>query len=87
MLYGTVPELVTAERRDRAFGIFYTGTIGAGALAPVLFGLFGDATGLRAAMLLVAAFVLLTIPLAWQLARILSAIANAVVDDADVDRR
>jgi FSR family fosmidomycin resistance protein-like MFS transporter len=87
VLYGTVPELVTAERRDRAFGIFYTGTIGAGALAPVLFGLFGDATGLRAAMLLVAAFVLLTIPLAWQLARILSAIANAVVDDADVDRR
>jgi MFS transporter, FSR family, fosmidomycin resistance protein len=82
VLYGTVPELVTAERRDRAFGIFYTGTIGAGALAPVLFGLFGDAVGLRAAMLLVAAFVLLTLPLAWQLARVLSAIAN----DAGVDQ-
>ncbi|HTT80079.1 MAG TPA: MFS transporter [Stellaceae bacterium] len=71
VLYGTVPELVTAERRERAFGIFYTGTIGAGALSPVLYGLFSDMVGLRAAMLLVAALVLLTLPLAWRLRRFL----------------
>ncbi len=29
VLYGTVAELVPAERRARAFGIFYTCTIGA----------------------------------------------------------
>jgi predicted MFS family arabinose efflux permease len=73
VLYGTVPELVTPERRDSAFGEFYTGTIGAGALSPVLYGLIGDAMSLPAAMLLVAAVVLLTLPLAWRLRRFLDA--------------
>jgi MFS transporter, FSR family, fosmidomycin resistance protein len=72
VLYGTVPELVTPERRETAFGVFYTGTIGAGALAPALYGLIGDAISLPAAMLLVAAVVLLTLPLAWQLRRVLA---------------
>ena len=40
VLYGTVPELVPAQRRERAFGVFYTGAIGSGALSPVLYGLF-----------------------------------------------
>lgn len=70
VLYGTVPELVTAARRESAFGIFYTGTIGAGALSPVLYGLFSDALSLPAAMVLVASVVLLTLPLAWRLSRI-----------------
>ncbi len=43
VLYGSVPDLVPAERRTRAFGIFYTGTIGAGAIAPILYGLVSDA--------------------------------------------
>jgi FSR family fosmidomycin resistance protein-like MFS transporter len=72
VLYGTVPELVTAERRESAFGVFYTGTIGAGALSPALFGLIGDAISLPAAMLFIAAVVLLTLPLAWQLRRTLT---------------
>jgi FSR family fosmidomycin resistance protein-like MFS transporter len=75
VLYGTVPELVRAERRESAFGVFYTGTIGAGALSPALYGLFSDAVSLPAAMLLVAAIVLLTLPLAWRLNRILGAAA------------
>ena len=74
VLYGTVPELVTAERRESAFGVFYTGTIGAGALSPALYGLIGDAISLPAAMLLVAAVVLLTLPLAWRLRRVLDAL-------------
>jgi FSR family fosmidomycin resistance protein-like MFS transporter len=67
VLYGTVPELVTPEKRHRAFSIFYTGTIGAGALAPVLYGLASDAVGVPVMMILVAAFVMATLPLAWAL--------------------
>jgi MFS transporter, FSR family, fosmidomycin resistance protein len=76
VLYGTVPDLVSVHQRERAFGVFYTGTIGAGALSPALYGLFGDAIGLVAAMLLVAAVVLLTLPLAWQLNRVLGRAAD-----------
>ena len=76
VLYGTVPDLVTADRRETAFGVFYTGTIGAGALSPALYGLFSDAIGLTPAMLLVAAIVLLTLPLAWKLTRVLGAVAS-----------
>jgi MFS transporter, FSR family, fosmidomycin resistance protein len=73
VLYGTVPDLVTVQQRETAFGVFYTGTVGAGALSPPLYGLFGDAIGLIPAILLVAAIVLLTLPLAWQLTRVLDA--------------
>jgi MFS transporter, FSR family, fosmidomycin resistance protein len=76
VLYGTVPELVPADRRESAFGVFYTGTIGAGALSPALYGLLSDAIGLTPAMLLVSAFVLLTLPLAWKLTRVLSTVAS-----------
>jgi MFS transporter, FSR family, fosmidomycin resistance protein len=76
VLYGTVPDLVTIEQRETAFGVFYTGTIGAGALSPALYGLFSDALDLSAAMLLVAAVVLLTFPLAWQLTRMLAALPS-----------
>src|SRR5258707_236504 len=34
VLYGSVPSLVVPQRRTRALSIFYTGTIGSGALAP-----------------------------------------------------
>ncbi len=63
VLYGSVPELVTPERRARAFGVFYTGTIGAGAIAPMLYGFVGDALGVTSALIAVAAVVLLTLPL------------------------
>ncbi len=64
VLYGTVPDLVAPERRARAFSIFYTGSIGAGALAPALFGVVGDWLGVTAALAVVACVVLLTLPLA-----------------------
>jgi predicted MFS family arabinose efflux permease len=67
VLYGSVPDLVPPERRTRAFGVFYTGTIGAGAIAPFFYGLAGDAFGLTAAVILVAGIVILTLPLAWLL--------------------
>jgi len=68
VLYGTVPELVAPDRRERAFSLFYTGTIGGGAIAPVMYGLVGDAIGPAHAILVVAAVCLLTLPLAVALA-------------------
>jgi FSR family fosmidomycin resistance protein-like MFS transporter len=67
VLYGSVPRLVAEDRRARAFSIFYTGTIGAGAISPALYGLLGDAFGVPAALIVVALGVLLTLPLAFAL--------------------
>ena len=53
----------TPAKRQRAFGIFYTGTIGAGAVSPAIYGLLGDAVGVTAALVVVAAVVLLTLPI------------------------
>ena len=63
VLYGSVPDLVEPQKRQRAFGIFYTGTIGAGAVSPALYGLLGDAVGVNSALIVVAAGVLLTLPI------------------------
>src|SRR5438105_4447377 len=67
VLYGTVPELVAPERRQRAFSIFYTGGVGAGALAPVLYGAASDLADVPVMMVLIAAVVLVTLPLTWGL--------------------
>jgi FSR family fosmidomycin resistance protein-like MFS transporter len=67
VLYGSVPELVDPAERRRAFAIFYTGTIGSGAVSPLLYGLFSDALGIPAMMGIIAGVVLLTLPLAWKL--------------------
>jgi MFS transporter, FSR family, fosmidomycin resistance protein len=63
VLYGSVPALVTPERRTRALSIFYTATIGSGAVAPTLYGLIGDRFGVWRALTAVALIVLLTLPL------------------------
>jgi MFS family permease len=64
VLYGTVPELVPEARRARAFGIFYTLSIGAGAIAPLLYGLVSDAVGLRPAVTIVSMVVAAVLPVA-----------------------
>jgi predicted MFS family arabinose efflux permease len=63
VLYGSVPDLVDAAKRARAFGVYYTGTIGASAVSPALYGLLGDAVGVSSALMAAAAVVLLTLPL------------------------
>ncbi len=68
VLYGTVPELAPAGRTEQAFAIFYTGTIGAGATAPILFGALGDHIGSHGAMLATAITAALILPLAIALA-------------------
>ena len=77
MLYGSVPDLVEPSRRQRAFSIFYTGTIGAGAVSPALYGLLGDALGVPAALMVVAAVVLLTLPITLALRPALASSASA----------
>jgi len=77
VLYGSVPDLVEPARRQRAFGIFYTGTIGAGAVSPALYGLLGDAVGVPSALMVVAAVVLLTLPITLMLRPALAAQPSA----------
>jgi MFS family permease len=63
VLYGSVPDLVAPHWRTHALSVFYTGTIGSGAIAPILFGRVGDMIGVWHALMLVAAVALLTLPL------------------------
>ena len=76
VLYGTVPELAPAGRTEQAFAIFYTGTIGAGATAPILFGILGDIVGAHGALLATAITAAVILPLAIALAPKLRAAAN-----------
>ena len=63
VLYGSVPDLVEPAKRQRAFSVFYTGTIGAGAVSPAIYGLLGDAVGITTALVVIAAVVLVTLPI------------------------
>ncbi|MEN6439687.1 MAG: MFS transporter [Syntrophobacter sp.] len=63
VLYGSVPELVAPEQRPQSFAIFYTATIGSGALSPLLFGVASDVIGLAPTVIMVGALIFATIPL------------------------
>ncbi len=76
VLYGTVAELAPADRRARAFAIFYTCTIGSGAVSPSLAGLFSDAVGVTATLAAIGAAVLLVLPLSLLLRPALRRIAS-----------
>ena len=67
VLYGTIPEFVSAERRTHAFAIFYTGGSVAGATGPFVAGLLGDAVGLPIALAAVSCIALTTVPMVWAL--------------------
>ncbi|MBI4609376.1 MAG: MFS transporter [Candidatus Rokubacteria bacterium] len=69
VLYGTVADLVTPERRARAYGLFYTLGVGSGALAPFLYGLVSDWAGVPVTLGIIGLGVLTTIPLS-QLLRV-----------------
>ena len=67
VLYGTIPEFVSPERRTKAFAVFYTGGSVAGATGPLLFGLLGDVIGLTTALVAVSCVALTTVPMVWAL--------------------
>ena len=77
VLYGSVPLLVAPAARTRAFSIFYTLGIGSGAVAPILYGLIGDAIGLPRTLVLIAVIVLVTLPLVLVIKGRLAAVAPA----------
>ncbi|OXC73750.1 MFS transporter [Caballeronia sordidicola] len=64
VLYGTVPELAPLENTERAFALFYTGTIASGAISPVLYGFLGDRIGIHGATFATALTALAIFPLA-----------------------
>ena len=64
VLYGTVPELAPPHAAEKAFAIFYTGTIGSGAISPVLYGFLGDRIGVHGATFATALTALAILPLA-----------------------
>src|SRR5216683_2173723 len=67
VLYGTIPEFVSPQRRTHAFAIFYTGGSVAGATGPFVAGLLGDAVGLPIALAAVSCIALTTVPMVWAL--------------------
>jgi MFS family permease len=77
VLYGTVADLVSSERRSRAYGLYYTTTIAASALAPTFWGFVSDLSGVPITLSLVALVVLTTIPLCLVLRPAVAAPASA----------
>jgi MFS family permease len=67
ILYGTVPELARKGELSRAFALFYTGVIGAGGVAPIVYGVIADhssrTVGVIAAALTAAAIIPLVLAL------------------------
>jgi MFS transporter, FSR family, fosmidomycin resistance protein len=68
VLYGTVPEVASADQTERAFAIFYTGTIGSGAIFPILYGFLGDLVGINWATVSTAVTAFMILPFAFRLA-------------------
>lgn len=69
VLYGSVAELVTPERRARAFGLIYTLGSAAAVAAPVLYGIMSDRVGVSLTLAVIGLVVLLAVPLARLLRR------------------
>jgi FSR family fosmidomycin resistance protein-like MFS transporter len=76
VLYGTVPDLTPPDRAERAFAVFYTGTIGSGAISPVLYGVLGDQVGTHWATAATAIVALAIYPLAFALSPHLAAVSG-----------
>jgi MFS transporter, FSR family, fosmidomycin resistance protein len=62
VLYGSVADLVSSDRRARSYAIFYTLGIGASALSPFVYGLLSDWGGVRLTLTVVGIVVLFTLP-------------------------
>ncbi|MBE7211220.1 MAG: MFS transporter [Gluconacetobacter diazotrophicus] len=67
VLYGTVPELAREGGLGRAFALFYTGVIGAGGVAPILYGALADHSSRTAGVAAAALTAAAVIPMAFVL--------------------
>ena len=64
VLYGTVPDMAPPGGTERAFAVFYTGTIASGAVSPIVYGFLGDHVGIQVATVTTALTALAIMPLA-----------------------
>ncbi len=67
VLYALIPRVTTEARRSRGFAVYYTVTLAASGLAPLLYGLIGDGLGLYPMFRVMAGGLLLTVPLSFLL--------------------
>jgi MFS family permease len=63
VIYGTIGDLVEPEKLPRAFGMVYTMGACMGIIAPLGYGLLGDAVGIEKTIAVVGGLVLLSLPL------------------------
>ncbi|QXH34525.1 MFS transporter [Pseudomonas muyukensis] len=63
VLTGLVPDFAGRANRERVFACYYTGTVGGGALAPVLLGALSDHAGVTQGLVALAGTLALTLPL------------------------
>jgi MFS family permease len=63
VLYATVAEIISPMGRSRGYGLYYAITLGAGAGAPVIYGLVTDMLGLTFSLVCIALMASVTIPL------------------------
>jgi MFS family permease len=68
VLYATVAEMISPSARSRGYGLYYAITLGSGAIAPMVYGVFTDSFGLSLTLTAIALIVLLTLPLTRYLA-------------------
>jgi FSR family fosmidomycin resistance protein-like MFS transporter len=67
VLYGTVPDLAPKGDIGRGFALFYTGVIGAGALAPIAYGAIADHSNRTVGILAAALTAAVIVPLVFAL--------------------
>ena len=63
VLYGTVADLVHADRHARSYAVFYTVGVSASALSPFVYGILSDWAGVAATLSVIGSCVFVTIPL------------------------
>lgn len=69
VLYGAVSDFVLPRQIARSFGLFYTFVIAAAAVAPPIFGVISDLSGIANTIRLIGLCALTPIPLAYMLSR------------------
>lgn len=77
VLYGTVPELAPKGNTGRAFALFYTGVIGSGGLAPILYGTIADHSSQLVGILSSACTAVIIVPLVLSLRKVFSSTEGA----------
>jgi MFS transporter, FSR family, fosmidomycin resistance protein len=72
VLYGTVPELAPKGNTGRAFALFYTGVIGSGGVAPIVYGTIADHSSQLIGILSSACTAVVIVPLVLSLRKVFS---------------